>query len=188
VVGRVQFHAIASKPIQSLELEPGVIAWLGGPEAKKKNLTDEYLALTILVEVRDNNISHDDDESTVELTNIEKERLDYILKLNESELRGIWEIKPDEFQRIDFDASKLPVQLQPLKAILNIVAIRNRVERNAFEEQNSGLAKVDILIVKKAFGQEIADYCSDSSVNAMIEGRRLNSDEAAIDMLRVIYS
>lgn len=172
--------------LMSLESEPGLVSWLGGAEAKKKKLTDEYLALTILVEVRDNNISYDDDSPT-ELTDAEKERVNYVLKLSESELRNVWKIQPDSFQRIDFDASKLPAELQQLKAILNIVAIPKMRELEAFEEQNSGLAKQDIFLVKRMFHKEINDYSSEAGSKAMINRTELEKHEEAVDMLRIIF-
>ena len=171
-----------------LEPEPGVISWLGGPEAKKRPMTDEYLAVTILVEIRDNNISDDDDDdSPPELTDGEKERVAYILTLNEQELRTVWKIQPDTFQRLDFDAAKLPVVLQPLKAILNIVAIPARSERDLFEEKNPGLVKKDLKLVKRFFKDPADDFCEDVSSSVRMTKRKWEGHESAIDLLRILY-
>jgi hypothetical protein len=172
--------------LESLEPEPGLVSWLGGAEAKRKKLTDEYLALTILVEVCDNNISYHDD-SPPELTAAEKERVAYILTLNEQELRTVWKIQPDTFQRIDFDASKLPSHLQPLKSILNIVAMPARGERDAFEQKNTGLIKKDLELVKRFFKDSADDFCAAVSSNIRMTKGKREGHESAIDLLRVIY-
>jgi hypothetical protein len=163
--------------------EPALTEWLADNAFKKKPNTEEYYALCTLGEVVDNFCKYPDPPKPDPLTDAQKERAAYLLKLSQTELKLIWNLQSDTYERYIFDPTQLPENLKQIASVLSIIAISNDDwhELDIFKNQLPALAQQDIKIVRQLHLSEITAFCYSTPFG------NLSPELLAVDVLRRIF-